>query len=167
MSKNFIKYNEFEKIDIRLGTIIEAEEYDKLNKPSILLKIDFGNEIGIKKSSAQLRKNYNSKELINKQIVAVVNFYPKQIGKIISEVLVLGLPDNEDEPILISPPKKMKEKNKSDEIIKLAIKRMIPRGPLGKLQLSNCKIYRDENHKHEAQNPEIIDIESMNRKNKI
>tara|TARA_Y100000768_G_C23688060_1_gene545511 strand:+ start:238 stop:582 length:345 start_codon:yes stop_codon:yes gene_type:complete len=107
MSKNFIKYNEFEKIDIRLGTIIEAEEYDKLNKPSILLKIDFGNEIGIKKSSAQLRKNYNSKELINKQIVAVVNFYPKQIGKIISEVLVLGLPDNEDEPILISPPKKM------------------------------------------------------------
>ena len=107
MSKNLIKYNEFEKIDIRLGTIIEAEEYDKLNKPSILLKIDFGNEIGIKKSSAQLRKNYNSKELINKQIVAVVNFYPKQIGKIISEVLVLGLPDNEDEPILISPPKKM------------------------------------------------------------
>ncbi len=107
MSKNLIKYNEFEKIDIRLGTIIEAEEYDKLNKPSILLKIDFGNEIGIKKSSAQLRKNYNSKELINKQIVAVVNFHPKQIGKIISEVLVLGLPDNEDEPVLISPPKKM------------------------------------------------------------
>ena len=107
MSKNFIKYNEFEKIDIRLGTIIDAKEYDKLHKPSILLKIDFGNEIGIKKSSAQLRKNYNSKELINKQIVAVVNFHPKQIGKIISEVLVLGLPDNEDEPVLISPPKKM------------------------------------------------------------
>ena len=107
MSKNFIKYKEFEKIDIRLGTIIDAKEYDKLHKPSILLKIDFGNEIGIKKSSAQLRKNYNSKELINKQIVAVVNFHPKQIGKIISEVLVLGLPDNEDEPVLISPPKKM------------------------------------------------------------
>ena len=107
MSKNFIKYKEFEKVDIRLGTIIDAEEYDKLHKPSILLKIDFGNEIGIKKSSAQLRKNYNSKELINKQIVAVVNFHPKQIGKIISEVLVLGLPDNEDEPVLISPPKKM------------------------------------------------------------
>ena len=64
-------------------------------------------------------------------------------------------------------PNKMKEKNKSDEIIKLAIKRMIPRGPLGKQQLSNCKIYRDENHKHEAQNPQIIDIESMNSKNKI
>ena len=64
-------------------------------------------------------------------------------------------------------PNKMKEKNKSDEMIKLAIKRMIPRGPLGRQQLSNCKIYRDENHKHEAQNPQIIDIASMNNKNKI
>ena len=64
-------------------------------------------------------------------------------------------------------PNQMKEKNKSDEMIKLAIKRMIPRGPLGRQQLSNCKIYRDENHKHEAQNPQIIDIESMNTKNKI
>ena len=64
-------------------------------------------------------------------------------------------------------PNKMKEKNKSDEMIKLAIKRMIPRGPLGRKQLSNCKIYRDENHKHEAQNPQIIDIASMNSKNKI
>ena len=64
-------------------------------------------------------------------------------------------------------PNKMKEKNKSDEIIKLAIKRMIPKGPLGRLQLSNCKIYKDENHKHEAQNPQTIDIASMNLKNKI
>ena len=64
-------------------------------------------------------------------------------------------------------PNKMKEKNKSDEMIKLAIKRMIPRGPLGRQQLSNCKIYRDENHKHEAQNPQIIDLASMNTKNKI
>ena len=64
-------------------------------------------------------------------------------------------------------PNKMKAKNKSDEIIKLAIKRMIPGGPLGKKQLSNCKIYRDANHKHEAQNPETIDILLLNRKNKI
>ncbi len=64
-------------------------------------------------------------------------------------------------------PNKMKEKNKSDEIIKLAIKRMIPSGPLGKKQLSNCKIYRDSNHQHEAQKPEIIDIGSLNRKNTI
>ncbi len=64
-------------------------------------------------------------------------------------------------------PNKMKEKNKSNEIIKLAIKRMIPSGPLGKKQLSNCKIYRDSNHKHIAQNPEILDFVSLNRKNKI
>ena len=66
-----------------------------------------------------------------------------------------------------STPNKMKEKNKSDEIIKLAIKRMIPQGPLGRKQLSNCKIYRDENHKHDAQNPQVIDISSLNRKNVI
>ena len=64
-------------------------------------------------------------------------------------------------------PVKMKEKNKSNEIIKLAIKRMIPRGPLGRQQLSNCKIYRDENHKHLAQNPQTVDLASMNNKNKI
>ena len=64
-------------------------------------------------------------------------------------------------------PNKMKEKNKSDEIIKLAIKRMIPSGPLGRLQLSNCKIYRDSNHKHEAQNPETVDIRTLNRKNNV
>ena len=103
MKKNIIKFSEFQKIDIRLGTIIYAEEYDKLNKPSMLLKIDFGEEIGIKKSSAQLRKNYNSKELINKQIIAVVNFQPKQIGNIISEVLVLALPDGNKEPVLLGP----------------------------------------------------------------
>ena len=64
-------------------------------------------------------------------------------------------------------PNKMKEKNKSDQIIKLAIKRMIPSGPLGRLQLSNCKIYRDSNHKHEAQNPSTLDLAALNRKNKI
>ena len=107
MKNNIINYSEFKKIDIRLGTIISAEEYDKLKKPSILLKIDFGKDIGIKKSSAQIRKNYNSINLVNKQIIAVVNFEPKQIGNIISEVLVLGLPDKNNEPMLISPSKKM------------------------------------------------------------
>ena len=102
-----IDYKDFEKIDIRLGTIIEAKEFDKLRKPSILLKIDFGKNIGIKKSSAQLRQNYLAKELINKQVIAVINFKPKQIGKIISEVLVLGLPDETNEPILVVPSKKL------------------------------------------------------------
>ena len=107
MKNKNIKYIDFENVDIRLGTILEAETYDKLNKPSIILKIDFGNKIGIKKSSAQLRKNYNPVDLINKQIIAVINFETKQIGKIISEVLVLGLPDENNEPILISPDKKL------------------------------------------------------------
>tara|TARA_Y100001936_G_C15881845_1_gene563239 strand:+ start:374 stop:718 length:345 start_codon:yes stop_codon:yes gene_type:complete len=98
-----ISFNDFEKVDIRLGTIIEAIEYDKLNKPSVLLKIDFGKKIGIKKSSAQLRKNYYYKNLLDKQVIAVINFEPKQIGKIISEVLVLGLPDNKNEPVLVTP----------------------------------------------------------------
>ena len=108
MIKKEIDYSDFENIDIRLGTIIKAEEIDKLRKPSILLRIDFGEEIGIKKSSAQLRKNYNANELLNKQVIAVVNFKPKQIGGIISEVLVLGLPDENNEPILLSLPTKLK-----------------------------------------------------------
>ena len=104
-SHNYINYKEFEDVDIRIGTVVEAYEYNKLRKPSIILKIDFGKKIGIKKSSAQLQKYYKSKELINKQVIAVVNFEPKQIGKIISEVLVLGVPDLENEPILLSPDK--------------------------------------------------------------
>ena len=78
-SHNFINYKEFENVDIRIGTVIEAYEYNELKKPSIILKIDFGEKIGIKKTSAQLQKYYNSDELINKQVIAVVNFEPKQI----------------------------------------------------------------------------------------
>ena len=107
MEHKTIQYLDFEKVDIRLGTIIEAKEYNQLKKPSIILKINFGEEIGIKKSSAQLRKNYNTNQLINKQVIAVVNFAPKQIGKIISEVLVLALPDENNEPILVLPSKKL------------------------------------------------------------
>jgi len=98
-----ISYKEFEVVDIRVGTIIAAEENLKLNYPSIILKIDFGEKIGIKKSSAQLIKNYTPKDLINKQIAAVVNFKPKQIGNILSEVLVLGFADSKNQPVLITP----------------------------------------------------------------
>ena len=108
MEKNLINYSDFEKIDIRLGTVIEAENYDNLKNPSIVLKVDFGNEIGIKKTSAQLRKNYKISDLINMQVIAVVNFTPKQIGKISSEVLILGFPDDHEEAILVSPQKKLK-----------------------------------------------------------
>ena len=109
---DIISYSEFEKVDIRLGTIIEAVEYNKLRKPSILLQIDFGEEIGIKKSSAQIQKNYFAKNLVGKQVIAVINFEPKQIGKIVSEVLVLEVPDLANEPILLSPDKKVKNGGK-------------------------------------------------------
>ena len=82
-----IEYKDFEKVDIRVGKIIKAYDNDKLKKPSIIMEIDFGPEIGIKKSSAQLQKNYQSSNLINKQVAAVVNFPKKQIGNIISEVV--------------------------------------------------------------------------------
>ena len=98
-----IEYKDFQKVEIRVGTIINAKENNLLKNPSIVMKIDFGNEIGIKKSSAQLQGNYQSINLINKQIAAVINFKPKQIGKVISEVLVLGFPDKNNQPILISP----------------------------------------------------------------
>lgn len=101
--KNFSSYLDFEKIDIRVGTIISAELNNTLRNPSIVLKIDFGKDIGVKKSSAQLTKNYKSEKLINKQVAAVLNFQPKQIGNILSEVLVLGFPDDDNEPILVSP----------------------------------------------------------------
>ena len=105
--KDLISYSDFAKIEIRLGTIVSAELNNKLRKPSYVLKIDFGDEIGIKKSSAQLTKNYRIEQLLHKQIAAVINFPKKQIGDLTSEVLVLGFPDNNNEPILISPDKKL------------------------------------------------------------
>ena len=110
--KEIINYADFEKIDIRVGTIIDVEENNKLKKPSFILKIDFGENVGIKKSSAQLRKNYLKSDLLNKQIAAVINFKPKQIANLISEVLVLGFPDNNFEPILIAPDKNIKNGEK-------------------------------------------------------
>lgn len=104
---NFITFDDFQKVDIRLGTIVKAEEYKGLKKPSLKLEIDFGKDIGIKKSSAQLIKYYNPNKIIGKQVAAVVNFRPKQIGKFISEVLVLGFPDEENCPVLISPDYKL------------------------------------------------------------
>ncbi|MDC0624510.1 tRNA-binding protein [Alphaproteobacteria bacterium] len=105
--KDLISYSDFTKIEIRVGTIISAELNNKLRKPSYVLKIDFGDKIGIKKSSAQLTKNYTIDQMLHKQIAAVINFPKKQIGDLISEVLVLGFPDNNNEPILISPDKKL------------------------------------------------------------
>ena len=105
--RGLISYSDFTKIEIRVGTIISAELNNKLRKPSYVLKIDFGDKIGIKKSSAQLTKNYTIDQMLHKQIAAVINFPKKQIGDLISEVLVLGFPDDNNEPILISPDKKL------------------------------------------------------------
>ena len=105
--KNIITYLDFEKIDIRVGTIINAEINTLLRNQSIVLKIDFGNKVGIKKSSAQLIKNYNPEKLLQKQVIAVINFDSKQIGNLISEVLVLGFPDDNDEPVLVCPDRKI------------------------------------------------------------
>ena len=98
-----INYSDFEKVDIRVGTVIEAKLNQKSNIPSLYLVIDFGDEIGQKKTSAQLTKHYLPKDLIGKQLAAVINFPPKQIGKMISEVLVLGFPDDDNNPVLIMP----------------------------------------------------------------
>lgn len=98
-------FEDFQKLDIRVGKIIEVEDFPEARKSSYKLKIDFGKEIGIKKSCVQLVKNYNKKELKNKLILGIVNFPAKQIGPEISEVLILGVPDEEGECVLIEPEK--------------------------------------------------------------
>jgi tRNA-binding protein len=96
-----LNWSEFEKIEMRVGTILEANDFPEARKPAYQLLIDFGSEIGIKKSSAQITKRYQKEELIGKQIIAVVNFPKKQIGKFMSECLVLGSV-NEDEVVLLT-----------------------------------------------------------------
>jgi len=102
-----ITFDDFHKIDIRVGKIIEVENFPEAKNPSFKLKIDLGNEIGVKKSCAQLTQNYNANELVGKQVLCVVNFPPRQIGPAISEVLTLGLPDEFHQCILISPDKEV------------------------------------------------------------
>ena len=98
-----INYSDFEKVDIRVGTVIEAKLNKKSNNSSLYLLIDFGEKIGKKTTSAQLTKYYLPEELIGKQVAAVINFPPKQIGKMISEVLILGFPDDDNNPVLVIP----------------------------------------------------------------
>jgi tRNA-binding protein len=98
-----LSWEEFEKTEMRVGTIIEANDFPEARKPAYQLTIDFGNEIGIRKSSAQITKRYTKEDLAGRQIVAVVNFPKKQIGKFMSECLVLGAVGQEGDVILLAP----------------------------------------------------------------
>lgn len=103
--ENTIDFNDFLKIDIRVGIIKDVQDFPKVKKPAYKLWVDFGEPIGIKKTSAQITQNYNKDELIGKHVAAVVNFPPKQIADFMSEILVLGFPDENDNVTLISPDK--------------------------------------------------------------
>ncbi|MBI4134802.1 MAG: tRNA-binding protein [Candidatus Sungbacteria bacterium] len=98
-----ISYEDFEKIDIRGGTIVAVDEFPEAKKPAYKLTIDFGGGIGVKRSSAQITELYTREELIGKQVIGVVNFPPKRIGPFIPEVLTLGLPDKEGRVVLLVP----------------------------------------------------------------
>jgi len=102
-----INYQDFEKVDIRVGEIVKVEDFPEARKPAYKLTIDFGTEIGIKKSSAQITKHYSKEDLIGKLVMGVVNFPPKQIGPFVSETLTLGLPDENNDVVLLSPTKKV------------------------------------------------------------
>ena len=100
---DIISFDDFTKIDIRVGLVVEAMDFPEARKPALKLKIDFGDELGIKKSSAQINYHYTPNDLWGKSILAVVNFSPRQIGKFMSEVLVLGLSDDNGNIVLITP----------------------------------------------------------------
>jgi len=98
-----ITYDDFEKVDIRVGRIVKVEDFPQARKPAFKLEIDFGPEIGCKRSSAQITKHYTKDELLDRLVLAVVNFPPRQIGPFMSEVLTLGVPDSEGGVVLLTP----------------------------------------------------------------
>src|SRR5215469_11395244 len=104
---SMIKYEDFERVDIRVGRIVKVEDFPQARKPAYKLKMDFGPEIGQKWSSVQVTKHYTKEELVGKLVMAVVNFPPKQIGPFFSEVLTLGVPDENKDVVLLTPTKEV------------------------------------------------------------
>ena len=102
-----INYSDFQQVDIRVGTVIKADSFPEARKPAFKLLVDFGTDIGKRKTSAQITTNYTIDSLIGRQVAAVINFPPKQIGPFMSECLLLGFPDEQGEVVLISTDKKV------------------------------------------------------------
>jgi tRNA-binding protein len=98
-----LSYAEFQRVDIRVGRIVAVDDFPEARKPAYRLRIDFGGALGVKKSSAQATRHYTKEQLVDRLVLAVVNFPPKQIGPYLSEVLTLGVPDGEGEVVLLTP----------------------------------------------------------------
>ena len=107
--KEQISYDQFDKIDLRIGTVISVKKNEKARKPSLVVKVDFGKEIGIKQSSAQITHYYNEENLMNKQVIGVCNFAEKNIAGVVSQVLILGAIDQEGKVVLLHPSQKIED----------------------------------------------------------